>query len=302
MSLNSEYESYRPEARRRVRRAFARADVAAADGFVVSREASRRMASRLDLVRLEPARVLDAGCGSGPDLAMLRGRYPKAQIIGVDITLGLVRAARRRRTLGERMKAKLGAPASRLACADFARLPFAAGTFAMVWSNLSLAWQADLPEVFAELARVMEPGGLLMFSNYGPDTLKELRRACGSEERGPRVSQFTDMHDVGDMLTRCGFAEPVMDMDVLTLTYADIAALIRDLRSTGQTYAGERASGLLSRGAWQRALTAYEAMRRDGRVPATVELVFGHAWKAKPALPPGSAVITLKRDARRRIP
>lgn len=301
MSSNSEYGSYRPDAGRRVRRAFARADVAAAGGFVVSREASRRMASRLDLVRLEPTRVLDAGCGSGPDLAMLRGRYPRAEIVGVDITLGLVQAARRRRTFAERMKAKLGAPASRFACADFARLPFSAGTFGLVWSNLSLAWQADLPAVFAELARVLEPGGLLMFSTYGPDTLKELRSACGHDERGPRVSKFADMHDVGDMLAGSGFAAPVMDMDMLTLTYPDLAALIADLRSTGQTYAGERPSGLLARGAWQRALASYEAMRREGRVPATVELVFGHAWKAKPALPPGTATITLKREAGRRI-
>jgi malonyl-CoA O-methyltransferase len=143
---------------------------------------------------------------------------------------------------------------------------------------------------------VLEPAGLLMFSTYGPDTLKELRQACAAVDSQSHVQSFVDMHDLGDMLAASGFAAPVMDMDLVTLTYADLAGLLGDLRRTGQTYVGAgRRRALMGRGAWQRLSDAYEAMRRDGRLPATVELVFGHAWKAERTRAPGTAKISVFR-------
>jgi malonyl-CoA O-methyltransferase len=149
-----------------------------------------------------------------------------------------------------------------------------------VWSNLLLAWAADPIAVFREFYRVLEPGGLLMFSSYGPDTLKELRRSFASSDAFPHVHRFEDMHNLGDMLVAAGYAAPVMDMDMVTLTYADPRSLFLDLRRTGQTNVERaRRRGLIGRRAWQRMLAAYESQRRDGRIPATVEIVYGHAWK-----------------------
>ena len=269
------------------RRAFERAAPTASEDFVVSREAARRMEQRLDYVTLRPARVLDAGCGAGADLALLRHRYPQAELVGIDSACPLLKSAFQRRSLGEHARNLFGRPASRLACADIARLPFRNAFFGMVWSNIALAWLREPLEVFREFARVLEPGGLLMFSTYGPDTLKELRACSALIDSREHVQTFLDMHDLGDMLIGSGFAEPVMDIDMITLTYPDVAALIADLRQTGQTYvAAGRRRGLMGRDAWQRMLDAYEARRRDGRIPASVELVFGHAWKSERARRP----------------
>ena len=263
-----------------VRRGFERAAATASEDFVVSREAARRMERRLDYVKIQPARVLDAGCGGGADLPMLRRRYPAAELVGIDSALPLARAALRKRSAFESARSLFRRPSTSAVCADIARLPFPERSFGMIWSNLALAWQSEPLEAFREFERALEPGGLLMFSTYGPDTLKELRTASGRIDSRQHVGSFSDMHDLGDMLVQSGFAAPVMDIDLFTLTYADVQTLLADLRRTGQTYAGPgRRPGLLGRDAWQRMFEAYESKRREGRIPATIELVFGHAWK-----------------------
>ncbi len=153
----------------------------------------------------------------------------------------------------------------------------------MVWSNLALAWAADPLSALREIHRVLSPGGLLMFSTYGPDTLKELRSAFAAGSGTSHVHSFVDMHDLGDMLVASGFAAPVMDMETLTLTYADVAALARDLKVSGQTCAGiGRRPGLMGRGVWRRMLESYESRRSGGRLAASVEALYGHAWKGEP--------------------
>jgi malonyl-CoA O-methyltransferase len=152
-----------------------------------------------------------------------------------------------------------------------------------VWSNLALAWVEDPLAALRELHRVLATGGLLMFSSYGPDTLRELRAAFLAVSPGRHVHSFVDMHDVGDMLVACGFAEPVMDMETITLTYADVGALAHDLRASGETCAArDRRRGLTGRGVWRRMLEAYERERLNGSLPATIEVIYGHAWKGEP--------------------
>jgi malonyl-CoA O-methyltransferase len=254
------------------------------------------MEQRFDYVKLAPARVLDAGCGAGADLPLLRRRYPDAEIIGVDSAFRLAKAARDARTLAEKARALLGRASSRLACADVVRLPFATASFSAVWSNLALPWLPDPSGGLKELQRVLEPGGLLMFSSYGPDTLKELRNAFAAADRHRHVHDFADMHDLGDLLLACGFAAPVMDVDIVTLTYLSTEALAGELRRTGQVNTTtDRRRGLMGRDAWKRMVDAYDGLRREGRIPATVELVFGHAWKGVPARAPGVAPIRLHR-------
>jgi malonyl-CoA O-methyltransferase len=266
------------------RRAFERAAASAAGGASeIAREIERRMADRLDYVRVRPRRVLDAGCGVGDGMALLRRRYPQAQIVGVDFAYAMARRAWRSRPVKERVRSLLGMASLHCICADMAWLPLIAESCELVWSNLALAWVPDPMASFREFHRVLAPGGLLMFSTYGPDTLKELKKAFSGVDRHLHTLEFLDMHDLGDMLVAAGFSAPVMDMEFVTLTYSDVATLVRDLRDAGETNVmADRRRGLLGRKAWGRVLAAYEAMRRDERVPATLELVYGHAWKGKP--------------------
>jgi malonyl-CoA O-methyltransferase len=268
---------------RQARRAFERAARAGADAAVLQAEVERRMLERLDFVRLQPRRILDAGCGTGRGLGLLRRRYPRADLLGVDFARDAVRAARHGESLISRAWRLLGGSARLELCADFSRLPLRAGCVDMVWSNLALAWAADPLAALRELHRVLASGGLLMFSSYGPDTLKQLRTAFGAGSPGRHVHSFADMHDVGDMLVSGGFAEPVMDMERITLTYPDVPALARDLKASGQTCAADdRRRGLMGRAAWRMMLDAYERERESGSLPATVEVVYGHAWKGEP--------------------
>ena len=265
------------------RRAFERAARQEADAAAPQREVERRMLERLEYVRLLPRRVLDAGCGTGHGLGLLRGRYPRADLLGVDFAPAAVRAASRAESVAGRVRRFIHGSLSACLCADFARLPLPAGAVDLVWSNLALAWSEDPLAALREFLRVLAPGGLLMLSSYGPDTLKELRSAFSEVSRARRVHSFVDMHDLGDMLVACGFAAPVMDVERITLTYARIEDLARDLKASGQTCAArDRFSALTGRGTWRRMLAAYENERRDGRLPATLEIVYGHAWKGEP--------------------
>ncbi len=265
------------------------------------------MVERLDYVKVAPAAMLDAGCGAGASRRLLQARFPGAPWFGTDLSAGALRAAGGERGLGARLAAWLGRGGPALARADMARLPFAKGAFGLVWSNLALAWCADAPRVLAELGRVLAPGGLLMFSSYGPDTLCELREAWRSVdgERGAaRVHEFIDMHDLGDMLGAAGFAAPVMDMERITLTYEGMDALAKDLRASGQGGArADRPRGLVTRRRWVAVSEAYERRRAGGRLPATIEVVYGHAWRAAPRgdyRPPAVSKLEFKRRVPRK--
>ncbi len=276
-----------------VRRTFERAASTYDSAAVLQREVGQRMAERLALVKLRPAAILDAGCGTGDALSELRTRFPEAFIAGLDLALAMLFAARRRATAGlasERpLLARLFGPranastAPALVCADVCRLPLASGAVDLIWSNLTLQWINEPTTAFAEFHRVLRVGGLLTFTTFGPDTLRELRAAFAGVDRATHVSRFIDMHDLGDMLVNTGFAEPVVDMEKLTLTYADATALMRDLKAIGARNATlGRPRGLTGRARWQRMLEALEAFRRDDRLPATFEVVYGHAWKPEP--------------------
>ncbi len=284
-----------------VRRAFERAAAAGANAAVLQREVERRMFERLDYIRCRPQRLLDAGCGAGHGLGLLRRRYPKAELLGADFAPGVVRAAQRAKTPFERIRRLLSGFRTFHLCADFARLPLRSACMDMVWSNLALAWSGDPRAALREFHRVLVAGGLLMFSSYGPDTLKELKSSFGADPGARHVHSFLDMHDLGDMLVAVGFAAPVMDMEIITLTYADVAALARDLKNSGETCAAsDRRRGLTGRGAWRRMIAAYERERRDGRLPATVEVVYGHAWKGEPRVTAdGRQIIHVDLSAKR---
>jgi malonyl-CoA O-methyltransferase len=293
---------------RAVRRAFGRAAATYDAAAAMQREVGARMASRLDYIRIAPRTILDAGCGTGEAVGELAARYAGARVVALDAALPMVETARdralRARSLLRRLLPEAlgggGAAAPFFVCGDFNSLPLSGVAFDMVWSNLALQWANDLPRAFAEIRRIMKVGGLFTFTTFGPDTLKEIRVAFARADGHTHTNRFTDMHDIGDMLVGAGFADPVMDMEQLTLTYADAVALMRELKQIGATNATRgRPHGLMGRGRWQRALAALEAMRKDGRIPATYEVVYGHAWKGEPRFSAdGHPIVKLSRPGR----
>lgn len=283
--------------KRLLRRSFERAATSYDEAAVLQHEVCRRMDERLDLIKLQPALILDAGCGTGNALPALRARYPQGRVIALDLAFTMLQQARRRggtswwRSLLQQRPAAL--------CADIEYLPLATGSVDLVWSNLALQWMNEPERAFAEFHRVLAPGGLLMFSTFGPDTLKELRAAYSGVDRHTHVSRFVDLHDIGDMLVQRGFGDPVMDMEPFTLTYSDVRTLMRELKAIGaHNVTRERPPGLTGRARLAAVAAAYEDLRRDGTLPATFEVVYGHAWKPQPRVTgSGKRIIDIKPAA-----
>lgn len=305
-----------------VRRAFDHAAATYDAHAVLQREVCDRLLERLDFMTLQPGRVLDVGSGTGYGLAHLRARYAQAELCSLDIAPAMLAAARARlpqpgwaqRALWRLTPYVLGtarardgipcghpSPPTHLICADMDRLPLAPNSMNLVWSSLALQWAHDLEATLKGFHQVLAPGGLLMFATFGPDTLKELRAAFMSIDDAPHVNRFIDLHDIGDMLIHAGFASPVMEMEMLTLTYADLKALMRDLKGIGaHNAATTRRRGLLGKSAWARLEQAYESQRQDGRLPATFEVIYGHAWAGdKTRREDGRQVIELKIQKKR---
>ncbi|MCL2829452.1 MAG: methyltransferase domain-containing protein [Betaproteobacteria bacterium] len=271
---------------RQVRRNFARAAKDYDRAAFLAREVDRRMLERLDYVKIAPKHIIDLGCGTGGTLTALKERYPKARLSGIDASRAMLEWGRKTRNHARWLLPFLRHDTAALVCADAACLPLPDACADFVWSNQMLHWCDPLP-VFREVARVLAPGGLFMFSTLGPDTLKELRAAFAESEGqgrgGPAHTQgFVDMHDLGDMLLESGYAGPVMDMEVLTLTYPGWDELLRELRGSGGACAmSNRPRGLMGKTKWRRMLAAYERLRQEGRLPVSLEVIYGHAWKAE---------------------
>jgi len=256
------------------RRTFGKAAQSYDAAAVLQHEVGRRMLERLDYVKLQPQRVLDVGCGTGLHTEALLKRYPKAEVLGLDFAMPMLEQTRKRGRWLRRAKCL---------CGDLDSLPLAAHSVDLVFSNAAIQWSRDPAGAIAELHRVLRPGGLLMFSSFGPDTLKELRQAWSLVDGEEHVHGFVDMHHYGDMMVQAGFADPVMDMQHLCLTYQSVPDLMRDLKAVGANNASVGRSRTLTGKARLQALkSAYEQFRdAEGRLPATYEVVYGHAWGAQ---------------------
>jgi malonyl-CoA O-methyltransferase len=255
-----------------VRRAFDRASPAYEGAAVLQARVRAELLERLGLVKLEPAVVLDLGTGTGRGARALRRRFGGALVVALDIAPGMLREARRNCRPFRRFER---------ICGDAFQLPLKAASVDLLFSSLMLQWCDDLDRVIAEIGRVLRPGGFLAFSTFGPDTLRELRAAWSRVDDATHVHDFIDMHDIGDALTRAGFAEPVLDVERVELTYPDVLALTRDLKAIGaHNVTVERARGLTGKGKWRAMTSAYESFRRAGRLPASYEVVYGAAWSS----------------------
>jgi malonyl-CoA O-methyltransferase len=255
---------------RQLRHAFERASAGYDRAAVLQAQVREQLLDRLAYARLRPEVIVDAGCGTGHAGRALKRRFRRARVIAVDLATNMLRAAGRRQTWFTHFDR---------VCADAARLPLADGSVDLIYSNLMLQWCNDLDAVLAEFRRVLKPHGLLTFSTFGPDTLKELRAAWAAADERTHVNRFIDMHDVGDAVVRAGLAEPVLDVEYFTLTYDDTRSLMRDLKAIGaHNVTAGRPHGLTGRGRLAAMSAAYEQQRRDGKLPATYEVVFGQAW------------------------
>lgn len=256
--------------KRQVRRNFGRAANTYEQHDALQQEVQGLLLDRLGFYLEAPARVLDVGAGTGRGTALLRKRYPKAQVIAADLALPMLRAAKKHISWLK--------PFQRV-CADATSLPLPDHSVDVLHSNLCFQWIDDLPALFGECVRILKPGGLLVFSTFGPDTLKELRAAWAEADQQPHVSRFLDMHDLGDAMINAGLRDPVLDVDRYNLTYSEPRLLLKELQGLGATNADrERERHLLGKRHYQRMLAAYETLRVDGRIPATWEVVTAHAW------------------------
>jgi len=276
-----------------LRRSFARAAASYDAAAPLQREIADRLLGRLDLVRIAPMAVLDAGCGTGYCARALGQRYRRARLTGLDLASPMLRQARSHDRWWRR---------NRWICGDIGRMPLGAASFDLVLSNLALQW-CDLPSALGEFRRVLRPGGLLLFTTFGPDTLVELRSAWSEADQAPHVHGFIDMHDIGDALVRQGFSDPVMDCERLQMMYPDVPTLLQDLKHLGAHNAlrGRRAT-LTGKSRFARFRSAYERLGRDGRIPATWETIYGHAWAPEEAVErrAGEVAIPVSAIGRRR--
>jgi malonyl-CoA O-methyltransferase len=253
--------------RRHIRHAFGRAAATYEANAVLQAEVASRLRDRLDLQTFKPACVLDVGSGPGHSSRRLQALFPNARFVAVDLALPMLVHAR----------GVLDASAD-VVCADAQALPFADGCVDLVHSNLCLQWCEDPGLALAEFHRVLRPGGLLLFSTFGPDTLRELRSAFAAVDAAPHVSRFIDMHDIGDALLATGFRDPVLERDDFVLTYPDARSLMRELHAIGATNAdARRPRTLTGKSHLQAVMAAYETFRREGALPATYEVVYAQA-------------------------
>jgi malonyl-CoA O-methyltransferase len=265
----------------RVRDSFDRAAETYDAAAVLQKFVRTEMLSRLDLVAMQPTRILDAGCGTGHASAALMKKYPKGELVSLDLALGMLKKTQSvNGSLANRIKRVFGQEQQNLLCADIEQLPLTGASVDMIFSNLAIQWCNDLDAAFEGMHRVLRTDGLLTFSTLGPDTLKELRAASKTDGERVSVSRFFDMHDIGDALVRAGFSAPVLDVERVVLTYDDVIDVMRDLKAIGAHNAADgRGRGLQGRDFLKKITANYEQFRREGKLPATFEVVYGHAWK-----------------------
>jgi malonyl-CoA O-methyltransferase len=274
---------------RQVRRAFSRAATGYDAAAKLQHAVEARLLDMLDylddpaLKRESPNVVVDLGCGPGRAAAAMQKRWPKARILALDLALPMLRETRASSKRGINPFARRPQPV----CADARALPLAENSVDVLFSNLCLQWVEDLDAVFAGFRRVLKPQGMLLLSTFGPDTLRELRDAFAQADAAPHVSPFADIAAVGDALLRAGFHQPVLDREVETTAYPDLAALMRELRAIGATNAlSQRRHTLTGRARFAAAERAYEPLRGSGgKLPATWETISAMAWAPEAGAP-----------------
>ncbi len=234
---------------------------------IIALETGRRLLDRLHYIKLQAGTILDLGCATGYCAEHLQAQFPDATVMGIDIAHNMLQQVTTART-----------------CADAASLPIKSGTIDLVISNLLLPWCDDIGQVIGEIKRVLSPQGSFLLTTYGPDTLKELRTSWATVDQYTHTQDFYDMHDIGDALLQCGFTDPVVDMENITIRYRAVESLLKDLHESGsQNLSAKKRRTLTGRNHWQQFIKAYQDQAdNEGRFPASYEIIYAHAWQSQP--------------------
>ncbi len=246
-----------------VRLAFNKASAQYNKHAFLQQEIASRLDEKLEVITSASNVILDLGAGTGLLSIPLKKRFPDSQIICLDFAQHSLKHN----------------PSTHKICANANHLPLADNSVDIAISSLMMQWCPDLNQLFSEVHRVLKNDGLILFSTFGPDTLKELKKSWSVVDNKPHVNPFTDMHDIGDQMLNAGFQSPVMEMEKLTLTYQTVTDLLKDLKAIGAQSVGNRSKSLTGKNKFQLMITMYESYRQAGKLPATYEVIYGHAWK-----------------------
>ena len=233
------------------------------DNAFLQSEIANRLAEKLKVISIKPQTIIDLGSGTGLLSNKTAEIFPNANLICVDFA--------QQSLLKNSQNLKV--------CANAYELPFASNSVDFIVSNLMMQWCPDLKALFNECFRVLKPKGLILFTTFGPDTLKELKRSWSAVDSSAHVNNFIDMHDIGDQMLQSGFQSPIMEMENITLTYEKVLDLMHDLKSIGAQNVGSRSKALTGKTKFKKMIEMYESYRSDGKLPATYEVIYGHAWK-----------------------
>ena len=233
------------------------------DNAFLQNEIANRLAEKLKVISIKPQTIIDLGSGTGFLSEKTAKIFPNSILVCVDFA--------QQSLLENSQNLKV--------CANAYKLPFASNSVDFIVSNLMMQWCPDLKTLFNECFRVLKPQGLFLFTTFGPDTLKELKRSWSAVDSSAHVNNFIDMHDIGDQMLQSGFQSPIMEMENITLTYEKVLDLMHDLKSIGAQNVGNRSKALTGKTKFNKMIEMYESYRSDGKLPATYEVIYGHAWK-----------------------
>lgn len=231
------------------------------DVAMLHRQSGEQLIENLQYLELKPKRILDLGCGTGHFTQKLQALYPEAEVIGIDFSENMLAVA------------NSNYPDLTFIQANVMKTNLAEHRYDLLFCNGVLHWLAQPQEFFIEAKRLLATSGALLFTTFGPDTLKELQRAWATISNQAHVNQFIDMHDLGDGLRELHFFDPVLSMEKIIFTAPDVITLLQTIKSMGSSFLGEHA--YVSRQEFQQLENAYLA--EQGSLPVTCEIIYGHA-------------------------
>lgn len=256
---------------------------------LLQQEVCKRLLERLEYINTEPRMILDIGAGTGQGSMGLARQYPRADIIALDLAENMLLKMRQKiehKGMRKKLTHWFGAfkktqpnRCYQFICADAEQLPLKDASVDLIFSNLTIQWCEDLPVLLHEFRRILSPGGLLLFTTFGPETLKELRASWSEVSHKVHVNQFTDMHDLGDALYSVQAENPVIDSERIIVNYSSVKDILMDLKAVGaqnQNYGREKA--LTGKNRLKSMYQAYEQFRTEAGYPLTYEVLYGHAW------------------------
>lgn len=275
--------------KQQVRESFNKAAESYDAAAVLQQEVCKRLLERLEYIKSKPQMILDVGSGTGQGAEGLLKQYPQSTVVSMDLAERMLLKNRKKVSsagLTQKLKGlfKTQQP-YQFVCADAEQLPFADASVDLIFSSLTIQWCTNLEQLFNEFRRVLRPGGFMLFTTLGVDTLKELRASWAAVSDKVHVNEFADMHDIGDALYHAQTENPVMDSEIITLNYQSVKDILLELKAVGAHNQNQgREKALMGKTRLKSMYQAYEQFRTEAGYPLTYEVIYGHAWNPKTPL------------------